>query len=108
NKKVKLDGYTFDSISEANYYAELKLLKKAKKIKSFILQPRYILQESFKRDNKTIREISYIADFEIKHLDDSIEVVDVKGHRTDVFNLKEKMFLKKYPHKFTLIYVKKD
>lgn len=108
SKKVELDGYTFDSQIEARYYQRLKWLQEHKEILFFRLQPRYLLQEAFKKNGRTYRKIEYIADFEIHHLDGSIEVVDVKGMETEAFKIKKKLFEKKYPHKLSLItYVKK-
>lgn len=102
-KKTEVDGIVFDSKAEAKYYLQLKWMKQGKQIKDFKLQPRFLLQEAFKKDGKTIRKIEYVADFEIHNLDGSIEIVDVKGHKTKEFLLKEKMFNKRYPHKLTLI-----
>jgi|SRR5690625_2360005 len=107
NKKTKLDGITFDSKAEALYYSELKLRQKAGEILFFRTQPRYRLLDSFEKHGKTHRAIDYIADFEIHHQDGSIEVIDVKGYKTDVFRLKEKMFNAKYPHKLTIVKLEK-
>ena len=97
NKKVKYDGYTFDSIREKNYYIKLKLLEKAGKIKELELQKEFELQPSFKLNNKTSRKITYRADFTYKTTeDDKLHVVDVKGFRTDVYRLKKKLFEYKY------------
>lgn len=103
NRKVELDGHVFDSQMEADYYAQLKLRKKAGEILFYRLQPEYLLQPEFEKDGKKHRAIWYIADFEIHHNDGSIEVVDVKGVKTQVFRIKEKMFHKKYPHKLTIV-----
>lgn len=103
NQKVEIDGYTFDSKMEAEYYSQLKLRKKARDIKGFKLQPRYLLQEGFSKNGKRYNKIEYVADFEIIHNDGTIEVVDVKGVKTQVFNLKRKMFHKRYPYKLTLV-----
>lgn len=92
NKKVKLDGHTFDSKLEAKYYQELLIRKRAGLIKDFTLQPKFELQPSYKRDGKTVRKITYSADFKIEHADGSIEVVDIKGHITKEFALKRKLF----------------
>ena len=43
NKKVEIDGYTFDSQAEARRYQELKLLEKAGEINHLKLQPKYDL-----------------------------------------------------------------
>lgn len=103
NKKVTLDGHNFDSKMEARYYQQLVWLKQAKHIKSFKLQPRYLLQEAFEKDGVKYRKIEYVADFEIHNLDGSIEIVDVKGAETKEFLIKKKLFHAKYPHKLTLI-----
>ena len=97
NKKVKYDGYTFDSIREKNYYIKLKLLEKAGKIKELELQKEFELQPSFKLNNKTSRKITYRADFTYKTTeDDKLHVIDVKGFKTDVYKLKKKLFEYKY------------
>ena len=97
NKKVKYDGYTFDSIREKNYYIKLKLLEKSGKIKELELQKEFELQPSFKLNNKTSRKITHRADFTYKTTeDDKLHVVDVKGFRTDVYRLKKKLFEYKY------------
>lgn len=103
SEKVELDGITFDSKLEARYYKQLKWLQDNKQILFFRIQPRYLLQEAFKKNGKTYRRIDYIADFEIHKLDGSIEVVDIKGKITTDFAIKRKMFEKKYPHKLSLI-----
>jgi len=97
NKKVILDDYVFDSIQESRRYKELKLLLKAKEIQDLELQPRFLLQESFKKNGKTYRKIEYIADFKYTENGKTI-VEDVKGMQTDVFKLKHKLFEKKYPN----------
>ncbi|GEN30255.1 hypothetical protein HNQ35_000041 [Cerasibacillus quisquiliarum] len=107
NKKVQLDGHTFDSKAEARYYQELKLMERAGEILFFRLQPRYRLLDGFEKHGKKHRAIDYIADFEIHHKDGSIEVVDIKGYKTDVFRIKEKMFNKKYPHKLSILKLEK-
>lgn len=103
NKKVEFDGYVFDSKIEGEYYFHLKQLHESGKFLFFRLQPRYLLMEAFKRDGELIRKIDYVADFEVHHLDGSIETVDVKGMETEAFKIKKKLFLNKYPHKLTLI-----
>lgn len=103
NVRTEYDGIVFDSKSEAEYYKALKLRLEAKEIKSFRLQPKYLLQEGFEKNGKKYSPIYYIADFEITHNDGSIEVVDVKGTLTQVFRLKMRMFHKRYPHKLTLV-----
>lgn len=97
NKKIIIDGIEFDSKKEGNRYCQLKLLEKAKEIKDLELQPRFELQPSFKKDNKTYRKIEYLADF--KYFDNRLNKVvveDIKGFKTDVYKLKKKLFEYKY------------
>lgn len=63
NKKTQVDMYVFDSIAESKRYKELALLQRAGEIQNLELQPRFLLQESFKKNGKTYRRIDYIADF---------------------------------------------
>ena len=66
--KTSVDGQTFDSKKEADYYCELKTRLQAKDIKGFCLQPVFILADGLK----------YKADFIVFHNDGTSEVVDVK------------------------------
>lgn len=97
NKKTVIDGITFDSKKEAEYYCKLKILKKAGEIKEFGIQPKYELQPTFRKNGKTHRSITYIADFIITNNDGTTDIVDVKGFETDVFKIKQKLFEYKYP-----------
>lgn len=95
NIKTIIDGIKFDSKAEAERYCELKLLEKAGVIKNLKLQPRFILQHSFKHEGKTVRAITYVADFQ--YTENGKEIVeDVKGVETAVFKIKKKMFIKIY------------
>ena len=96
NKKTQIYMYIFDSTKEAKRYRELKLLEMAGEISNLELQPRFLLQESFKKNGKTYRKIEYVADF--KYIEKGkTKVEDVKGLQTDVFKIKHKLFEKKYP-----------
>lgn len=96
NKKVQIDMYVFDSIAESKRYKELILLQRVGKITGLQLQPKFLLQESFRKNGKTYRKIEYIADFMYEE-NGKIVVEDVKGKETDVFKLKRKLFEKRYP-----------
>ena len=63
NKKVQVDMFVFDSIAESRRYKELKLLEHAGEISKLELQPKFTLQESFRKNGKTYRKIEYRADF---------------------------------------------
>jgi hypothetical protein len=96
NKKVIVDEKEFDSKREGNRYKELKLLERAGEIKDLELQPRFLLQDSFKKNGRTFRKIEYVADF--KYIENGKTIVeDVKEMQTDVFKLKHKIFEKVYP-----------
>lgn len=97
NKKTIVDGIEFDSKREADRYLELKILERKGEISHLKLQPVLILQDKFKHDGKTIRAITYRADFAYFEVTSKKSVIeDVKGMETDVFKLKKKLFLKKY------------
>ena len=97
NRKTVVDGITFDSKKEADYYCALKLLKQSGEIRDFGLQPKYELQPAFEKNGKKYRPITYVADFVIVNNDGTTEVVDVKGVETQVFKIKKKMFEYQYP-----------
>jgi hypothetical protein len=97
NKKTVIDGITFDSKKEAQYYAELKLLQRAGEITAFERQVRYELQPGFTYQGQKVRPIHYIADFVVTYNNGQQEVVDCKGMRTKDYILKSKMFRFKFP-----------
>ena len=102
NKKVIVDGEEFDSKKEGNRYKELRLLERVGEISNLELQPRFLLQDKFRYDNKGYRKIEYIADFKYIDKDGNVVVEDVKseGTATPVYKIKKKLFLKKYGHKY--------
>ena len=91
--KTSVDGHTFDSLKEANYYNDLKLRLKCNDIKGFCLQPTFILAPGLK----------YKADFIVFNTDNSYDVIDVKGVRTKEYITKKKVFEDKYNMKITEI-----
>lgn len=84
--KVSIDGHTFDSQKEADYYCELKLKLKAGSIKGFCLQPTFMLAPGLK----------YKPDFIVFNNDNTNEIIDVKGFRTKEFIAKKKVFEDKF------------
>lgn len=94
-KPTTIDNIKFASRLEANYYLELKMLKKVGVVKDIKLQPRFLLQEGFKKNNKYYRPIHYVADFEVKYANHT-EIVELKGYETAVWKIKQKMFEYKY------------
>jgi hypothetical protein len=92
NKKIIIDNISFDSKKESEYYLFLKSKEKRGEIKNLELQKKFELQPSFKINNKTIRSITYVADFVYIDNEGLLNVVDVKGFKTQVYLLKKKMF----------------
>lgn len=92
-KKTWVDGISFDSKAEAEFYCELKLMVKCKKIAGFCRQPRFVITEG-KNGN---RGVEYVSDFVIFNNDGTYKIVDVKGVETSVFKLKIKGLREKYP-----------
>lgn len=84
--KTQIDGHTFDSKKEADYYMELKLKLMAGEIKGFCLQPTFILAAGLK----------YKADFIVFNNNDTSEIIDIKGFKTKEYITKKKIFEDKY------------
>lgn len=109
NKKIIIDDILFDSKIEGEYYQHLKKLKEKGEIKDFEIKPKFVLQEKFQKQNKTIRKIEYIADYLVFKNDGSKQVIDIKGFETADFKIKKKMFDYKFRdiELLLLTYVKK-
>ena len=84
--KTSVDGQTFDSKKEADYYCELKLRLQSGDIKGFGLQPTFILAPGLK----------YKADFIVIDKDGKAEIIDVKGYKTKEYITKKKVFEDKF------------
>ena len=113
NKKVVIDGITFDSKKEAGRYKELKTLERAGIIQKLQRQVKYVLIPAqyertssvyVKGNNKgkpkkgrlIERECAYYADF-VYMQDGNTIVEDVKGYRDgqayNLFVIKRKLML---------------
>lgn len=92
---ITIDGHTFPSRKEADFYSELKIRERAGEISDLVLQPRFLLQDSFEYHGKVYSKMEYVADFQYVE-NGRIVVVDTKGFVTDVYRLKKKLFLYKY------------
>lgn len=95
-RKTVVDGITFDSKKEARRYSELKLMEKAGDIYNLELQPRFLLQDKFRYKGEPFRKVEYIADFRYTDKTGATVVEDVKGYKTETYNLKKKWFLRQY------------
>jgi len=104
NEEKVVDDIKFASKKEARRYEELKLLARQRRISNLELQPKFVLQEGFRHDGKKYRPITYTADFRYYDYDsDELVVEDVKGHKTEVFKLKMKLFLYWYGSQYKFI-----
>lgn len=99
NVVTERDGLRFASKAEASDYTDLTLQQTAGLIRDLKCQPRFVLQEKFTDVSGTKhRAIEYVADFSFEECDTGkLVVVDSKGVETDVFKIKRKLFLYRYP-----------
>lgn len=96
--KRTCDGIVFDSVLEMRYYRDvLRPLVESGDVVEYELQKPYELQPKFVHDGKSVKEISYVADFYMVFKDGSIKVVDTKGCPDSTAMLKRKLFWFKYP-----------
>ena len=79
-----VDGIRFASRKESRRYIQLKAMKRAKVIKDFWLQPKFVLSNG-------VKKITYNADFKVLYPNGKIEIEDVKGKKTPVYNLKKSL-----------------
>lgn len=87
NKKVEIHGHKFDSKKEANYYLYLLGEQQADRVTMFLMQAPIALPGGVK----------YIVDFVVFRADGTVEWIDVKGMRTDVYKLKKRQVEELYP-----------
>ena len=99
NKRITIDGITFDSLAEERRYRELLLLERAGEILDLKVHPKYLLYEKFTDDYGVHhRSITYIGDFEYRWENGQIICEDVKGVETAVFRLKAELMARRYPN----------
>jgi hypothetical protein len=100
NRKVTIDGYTFDSVKEGNRYMDLKYMLLTGVIRDLELQKKFVLDDGF-RDNegKWHRDFSYVCDFYYYDNEKQEWIIeDVKSEATKkdkVYRIK-KRFMAKY------------
>ena len=86
-KKTVVDGIVFDSLKEASYYRDLKLLEKAGEIYALELQPIFQIVVNGKKICKYYADFAYMENGERK-------VVDVKSaftRKNPVYRIKKKL-----------------
>lgn len=91
--RCEREGISFPSKLERATYDKLVLLQKAQEISFFLRQPRFDLPGGAK----------YTADFQVFHLDGSIEFWDCKGLMTEAASLRIRMTEALYPVKIKIV-----
>jgi len=95
--KTVIDNITFDSKKEATYYNALKLLKRAGEVLQIDLQPEfpynmYCTVPGINDGSRVYaKQYKYIADFRVFYKDGHIEIIDVKGMKTNEYRRKKKI-----------------
>ena len=86
NRKVTVDGITFDSVKEASRWQELKMMERAGEIVGLNRQQRIELIPK----TKLYQARYYVADFVYfdKRANKTV-YEDCKGYRTDIYKLKK-------------------
>ena len=93
NKKITVDGVTFDSKKEYFRWCELCLLEKAGQITDLKRQVKFELIPSQRIAGKVVeRPVHYVADFVYQENGQTV-VEDTKGVKTKDYILKRKMML---------------
>lgn len=87
NKKIEVDGVTFDSKAEARRYGQLKLMQRAGVIEHLSLQVAFELAPSVVIKGRKRPPLKYIADFVYVENGQTV-VEDTKGFLTDVYRIK--------------------
>ena len=96
NKKVTIDGITFDSIIEGAYYLQLKAEIAAGVVGYFLCQVPL----------RVLGQVVLWVDFQVFPLVGREYYVDVKGKQTQVFKNKKKQVEATYPIEVKLVYRK--
>ena len=96
NRRKYVDGMTFDSEAEFRRWQDLRFMERAGYIKDLRRQvPFELIPNLKKKDGHIVRKVVYKADFVYK--ENGHEVVeDVKGVKTDVYEIKKKLMLWRY------------
>lgn len=89
NIKEEYNGEIYMSKAEARYARFLDLSKKAvhskQRVASWERQVPYLIEIN------GVKICKYLADFRVTYCDGTVEVVDVKGYRTDIYRIKKKL-----------------
>ena len=97
NRKLTINGITYDSVKEARRHAELLLLERAGQITNLRRQVKFVLIPAQRIDGTVVEHAcSYIADFVYTQNGETV-VEDVKGYKKGaaytIFTIKRKLIL---------------
>lgn len=101
-----VDGIKFQSRLEGRRYVQLKQLCQAGEINKLELQPKFLIQEAVKDPytHKKLLPINYYGDFLYTDSVGQKICEDTKGYSTEVFRVKIKLVIPRYPEiKFVLL-----
>ena len=98
NKKV-INGITFDSQMEAEYYMYLLQEKAKGVVVDIVLQPTLSIIPKFKYQSQNRRKMDYNLDFKVTYISGLVEYIDVKGMATTDAKMKRKLVEYMYPDK---------
>lgn len=94
NRRVEIDGQTFDSKAEHKRWQYLAMLERAGEIRDLRCQvPFELIPAQVTPSGKKERPTMYLADFTYTTKDGRFVCEDVKGTATDVWKLKKKLML---------------
>jgi uncharacterized protein DUF1064 len=91
------NGVSYHSRREAQYAAELDLLRKAKRKADRVVDVQRQVRVPLDVNGKHIT--NYIVDFVVRFGDGREEWIEVKGFATDTFQLKQRLFQALYPER---------
>lgn len=94
NLKTEYNGYVYMSKKEANYAQQLDFQKKAKNVSDRVVS--YERQVPFQITMNGVKIAKYLADFKVLYADKHVEIIDVKGVRTNIYTLKKKLVEAQY------------
>lgn len=98
-QKTTFQGKEFDSMKEAQRFAELRYMQMGKLISGLECQVKFELIPNQKDENGKVieRAVHYIADFVYTDLKTGEQIVeDTKGAKTKDYIIKRKLMLHKY------------
>lgn len=94
-KKKIVNGISFDSITEADYYSFLLERQERGEISNIDCQPEFVLFRPFTVRKRKIRGMIYTPDFYYDENGES-HIVEVKGFARESYRMRRKIFLHMY------------